>query len=227
MVVGCVALIAIGTNPAVQSAGATAQAVTAEASAAQLAADEELIVNAEQLIDEPFEDPDAIDITPDEGSTASISDGVYEISLEENNSRSTYLDEPITDFASEVECAVIDGGSNGACGIVFGVNDDGDDENPDEHYFFVSDGKYGMTSVEGGNENSWSKGHSAVKDEEGEMNLLRVVREGPEIRLYINDVLVDRFESTQLPEGGVGFAASAEDGGATVQLDNFRIWQFD
>jgi len=51
-----------------------------------------------------------------------------------------------------------------------------------------------------------------------------VVREGSEVRLYVNDVLVDRFENIKLAEGGVGFAASADDGAAVVELDNFRIW---
>lgn len=227
LVLGCGALLLIGSNPAVQQANATSQAATAEASAAQLAADEELIVDAEQIIDETFDSADSIDITPGEGSSAKVENGVYEAVLSEQSFRSVFLDEPLGDFAAEVECVVTEGGSDGSCGIIYGVNEvDGQDDN-DQHFFFVSGGGYGVQTSEGGSDKNFENGNRAVNAEAGALNLLRVIREGSEVRLYVNDTLVDRFESTQLPEGGVGFAASADDGDATVQIDNFRIWELE
>lgn len=227
LLLGCLAIGALGAGLVLQSANPTAQAATAEASQMQLTADEELIVNGELLVEEPFDSADSIDVSPGDGSTATVEGGMYEASLTEQSFRSVYLNEPLTDFASEVECTVVSGGSEGACGIIFGVNETDDPNNNDQHFFFVSGGNYGMQTVNGGSNSSWSRSNGAVKSAEGEINLLRVLRQGSEVRLYVNDTLVDRFELTDLPEGGVGFAVRADEGDATLRLDNFRIWSIN
>ncbi|NJN18936.1 MAG: hypothetical protein HC822_23105 [Oscillochloris sp.] len=154
-------------------------------------------------------------------------DGTYQATLSELSFRSVFLDEPLGDLAAEVDCVTLEGGSDASCGIIFGVNETGDPNENDQHFFFVKGNQYGMQTTEGGNDSSWAKSHRAVNGTAGSTNLLRVIRQGSEVRLYVNDILVDRFELSGLASGGVGFATSADENNAVVRIDNFRIWDLE
>jgi hypothetical protein len=222
-VVGFIGLAILGSTPQAQQASTDRK--TAEALPTTAAdADAALLEKAVTVFDEEFSSaPDGLDLTPGEGTSAKVEKGVYVATLEEGGYRSVYSKREITDFISELECEALSGDDNGRCGIVYAVNEKGEDKDNDEYYFFVSGDEYGVSTTIEGDESSFSNAHDAVKSEG--VNHLKVIRVGGEARLFVNDTLVDTVKDDKLKSGGVGFAVSAPGGDAEVSVDNWKVWR--
>jgi hypothetical protein len=61
----------------------------------------------------------------------------------------------------------------------------------------------------------------------GAPNRLRVIKRGDEIRLYLNDTLLDTLSDATYPTGKVGVSTNSyiESGPAEIWFDNFSVWQ--
>lgn len=223
-IIGSVALVAIGSSPQAQQASNDRKTAEAATAVALEDSDVALLAKADSIFDEEFAStPDGLDLTPGEGTSAKVEDGAYIATLEEGGYRSVYSKREMTDFISEVDCKVVDGGDNGRCGIVFAVNEKGEDKDNDEYFFFVSGNEFGMSTTFEGSDTSYSRSNDAVKTEG--TNRLKVIRVDGEARLYVNDKLVDTVKDDKLPSGGVGFAVSAAGGDAELSVDNWKVWK--
>jgi hypothetical protein len=59
-------------------------------------------------------------------------------------------------------------------------------------------------------------------------NYLSMERVGGVVFVYVNGVLVGQVNSDRFPTGRVGIGGSTyEQGGATVCLDNLRVWRLE
>lgn len=227
-VLGVAALFIIGNSPAAQQAANEKATAVAATSVALSGEEQGLLDSSKEIFNESFDNNDAgFDASPSDGSTVAIGDGVYQATFSDTAYRSVYSQRELDSFISEVDCKVVSG--DGSCGIIFGVHEiDGKTDN-DEIFFFVSGNSYGVRTRVDGSDTSKKFSNSAIKDSEGAVNHLRVVRVDDEARLYINDQLIDRIQVTdeKLKSGSVGFSVGSNDTKAVVEVDNWKVYQIN
>jgi len=128
------------------------------------------------------------------------------------------------EFVAEVACHV-EGAEDASCGLGFGP--DGDNL----YWFEVSayDQTFALFLLEDGawqdNLVEWTVSKNISPSEANYLSLERV--EGV-VSLYINGVLVGQVDSDRFPTGRIGLGGSTySQGGATVCLDDLRVWRLE
>ena len=130
------------------------------------------------------------------------------------------------DFVMEVDAAQVSGPNNNTYGIIFRYGLDAD-----EFYAFLisGDGFYVFT-VDGAKREEpeflvdWTES-SAIK-QGAQINRLKVVAVGGNMKYYVNDELLGEVQDVRFTTGTVGFfAGTLEEGGVQVSFDNLKISQ--
>jgi hypothetical protein len=128
------------------------------------------------------------------------------------------------EFVAEVACT-LEGAEDPSCGLGFGP--DGDNL----YWFEVSpfDQTFALFLLEDGSWQDklvdWTVSRNI--DPTGS-NYLSMERVGGVVSVYVNGVLVGQVNSDRFPTGRVGIGGSTyEQGGATVCLDNLRVWRLE
>lgn len=205
---------------------ATAEAVASGATALQATAEAQaLFAVARQVFRDEFVDNRNNWFTGrfNEQETNEIADGVFKVTWEKQGfSYEVYEVREFTNFIAQVDCVVVAGGTDGSCGIVFAqVPDVG------QYEFEVFDDYYRLSVNFNGEWQTLLEGDPTEIVKPGESNRLQVVRSNGEIRLVLNDQLLDRSDDTTLTTGKIGVSTNCynENGGVEVWFDNFTIWE--
>jgi len=152
--------------------------------------------------------------------------GEYCILIKSDNFTAWEWYEPFRpdEFVAEVACHV-EGAEDASCGLGFGP--DGDNL----YWFEVSayDQTFALFLLEDGawqdNLVEWTVSKNISPSEANYLSLERV--EGV-VSLYINGVLVGQVDSDRFPTGRIGLGGSTySQGGATVCLDDLRVWRLE
>ncbi|NJP04150.1 MAG: DUF1080 domain-containing protein [Chloroflexaceae bacterium] len=155
------------------------------------------------------------------GETTTIEDGVFKVRWSGTGaSYEVYSGQTYTDFAAELDCALIEGGDNVSCGIVFA-----EETGVGLYEFEVLNTLYRLNRQEGGNTPiTLVSGDPGGMMQVGQTNQLRVVRRNNEIQLYLNDQLLTTMTDTMFVTGRVGISTNSySETGAEIWLDNLRI----
>lgn len=154
-------------------------------------------------------------------------DGIPEVIVAWNGSTILPINQSVTDFVAEVDCA-----NNGTfCGIAYNYKANGEERS--QYFasgigaadrFFFDDLYASLPSF------NWDAKNFAPSPAEGFLHRVRVERFGQVMRLYVNgELMEERFlDNPAIVSGDVGFyfgKASDESGIQTVQFDNFRVWE--
>ena len=203
----------------------TAQAATAEILAAT-AESEQLFSGAREIFKDEFVDNRNAWFTGvfQEIETDKIEDGVFKVIWAgADSSYELYEVRDLTNFIAEVDCLVVTGGTDGSCGLVFGQKTD-----VGFYKFELFDDYYRLFVVQAeGDPPVLAEGNPEGIVRPGEVNRLRVVKQGDRIRLYLNAVQLADVSDSTFPTGKVGVSTNSylEQGGVEVHIDNFVIWE--
>jgi hypothetical protein len=166
-------------------------------------------------------------IEEEEDYTQGYSDGEYRLAVyRENYVVWTYtaLEEPLDDFAFEVDARQSDGVLTNTLGIViYQKHGDG------IYHFFqiMSQGSYSVRRLEGGEWSpvvSWTE-TEAVNQGLGVDNHLQLIRDGERISFYVNDVLLADVIGIPPAPVFVGLAAAAyHKEGMEARFDNVKVY---
>ncbi|NJN15561.1 MAG: hypothetical protein HC822_04330 [Oscillochloris sp.] len=218
----------VGGNTSVNTV-ATAEAATTIAlqqeQAVATAEIEQLYAGANQLFYDEFVDNRNAWFTGvfQEIETDVIEDGVFKVIWTANGSSyELYEVRELTNFIAEVDCLIAQGGPDGSCGIVFGQRND---VGFYKYELFEDYYRLFLVPAEGDPE-LLVEGDPAGIVRPGEPNNLRVIKRGDEIRLYLNDILLDTINDSSYPTGKVGVSTNSyrEEGGVEIWFDNFGVW---
>lgn len=211
-----------------QAAGATAEAATATAVVAATAEAEQLFARARQVFRDQFVDNRNAWYTGvfQDIESNTIADGVFKVNWTgRGTSYELYMVRDLNNFITEVDCRIVQGGSEASCGLIFGQNEDigyYKYELFEDYYrlFLVRAVGEPLTLAEG------SPGELFALDEP---NRLRVVREGERLRIFLNGVLLAEASDATYPSGKVGVTTSSysDEGGVELWFDDFVIWELD
>ncbi len=198
---------------------ATAQVVTANA---ELAA---LLASGTQIFKDEFDDNRNnwfVGILNDR-ETDEIGDGVFKVRWAgKGSSYERYEGRELTNFVAEVDCLINTGGNDGGCGIVFA-------EKKDVGYykFEVFDNYYWLLATyPEGDPTILAEGDPTGVMNPGEVNNLRVIKQGDQIRIFLNGVPLKTVKDSTYQTGKVGVSTKSdnEKGGVEIWFDNFVIW---
>ncbi|MFV9506099.1 MAG: family 16 glycoside hydrolase [Oscillochloridaceae bacterium umkhey_bin13] len=205
------------------SVAQTAQAATAEAIATSTA--EALLAEARLIFRDEFVDNRNAWFTGvfQEIETNLIEDGVFKVIWSaDGTSYELYEPQSFTNFMAELDCQVARGGSDGSCGLIFGQQAGVGFlkyELFDDYYrLFVVTADQGPRTL--------AEGDPVALIRRGEVNRLRVIRQGEQLQLWLNDQPLADVRDETFPEGKIGISTSsyAEQGGVEIWFDNFAIW---
>jgi len=152
-----------------------------------------------------------------------IEDGVFKVFWTgKGTSYELYELSSFTNFISEVDCRIARGGGDGSCSLVFGHRRD---TGFYKFEFFIDYYRLFTVPIEG-ELVTLAEGDPRQFTTIGEMNRLRVIRQGDRIRLFINGVLVGDLRDTTFAAGRIGVSTTCyrDEGGVEVHFDNFAIW---
>jgi hypothetical protein len=201
----------------------TAQAATAEALAAS-AEIEQLLASAQEVFREDFADNSNVWATGQisDIETDLIEDGVIKIIWSgKGTTYEPWVEGELTNFIATADCRVAAGGTDGSCGLIFGQRDD-----VGYFAFNVYPDYYSLSNAPAGGEVSvLLEGDPAEFYRTDDWNQLRVIRQGEQIRIFLNDILLGSATDASLPTGRVGLSSGSfnEAGGVEIWLDNFVI----
>ena len=128
------------------------------------------------------------------------------------------------EFIAEVKC-YIDGPQDASCGLGFGP--DGDNlywfeiSAYDQYYalFLLEDGEWQDQMIE------WTKSYYINPNAPNYLSLERV---DDVVTVFVNGVLLDSVGSNRFPEGRLGIGgATYDDPGATICLDDLKVWRLE
>jgi len=128
------------------------------------------------------------------------------------------------DFTLEIDARLVSRPSESAYGLVFRVQDDNN-----FYRFLVSEnGYYLVDALLNGRWNtlrSWTK--SAFINEGNSTNHLKVVCQGSQIQLYVNEQHLTTLTDDSFAEGYVGMIAYTPEGNSRVAFDDIRVSSLD
>ncbi len=130
----------------------------------------------------------------------------------------------ISDFSVEFEQHFIGAPGDGGGGVVFR----GKDAANFYQFELNGQGEYKIRKLAGAQwqmvaDMGWIK--SPAIQTGGATNRVRVIAEGPDIALYVNDQYLTTVRDTSLEKGSIGFSSSRSKGGEfTVVFDNLRLY---
>jgi len=219
-----------GVVGGVAGTGGAGQVQTAVAATAQVVAataeSEQLFSGAREIFKEEFVDNRNAWFTGvfEEIETDTIEDGVFKVSWSgADSSYELYEVRDLTNFIAEVDCLVVAGGTDGSCGLVFGQKTE-----VGFYKFELFEDYYRLFVVQAeGDPPVLAEGNPEGIVRPGEVNRLRVVKQGERIRLYVNGVQLADVSDSTFPTGKVGITTNSylEAGGVEVHFDNFIIWE--
>lgn len=152
-----------------------------------------------------------------------IEDGVFKVIWTgRGTSYELYELSAFTSFISEVDCRIARGGGNGSCSLVFSQQRD---VGFYKFEFFIDYFRLFIVPAEG-ELVTLAEGDPRLFTTIGEVNRLRVIKQGDRIRLFINGVIVGDLRDATYPFGRIGVSTTCyrEEGGVEVHFDNFGIW---
>ncbi|MEI7771940.1 MAG: family 16 glycoside hydrolase [Chloroflexales bacterium] len=156
--------------------------------------------------------------------TDKIEGGVFKVIWKaDSTSYELYEVRDMTDFVAEVDCLVKQGGTDGSCGLVF-------DQKKDVGYykFEVFDNYYRLfVTHPQGKPTTLAEGDPTGIVKPGDVNSLRVIRQGEQIRIFLNGAPLATVSDSTYSKGKVGVSTDSynKDGGVEVWFDNFTIWE--
>jgi hypothetical protein len=136
------------------------------------------------------------------------------------------LAEPIfDDFILEVDARLVDGSQTSTYGVLFRM------QSPQEFYRFeiTGDGMYLLERHDAtGSRFQFSddwRDHVAINQGLNAVNILKVVADGPNIAVYVNDTLLEEVADEGYTEGNIALDAGTFDGaGSQVSFDNLFVY---
>lgn len=152
-----------------------------------------------------------------------IEDGVFKVIWTgRGTSYELYELSAFTNFISEVDCRIARGGGDGSCSLVFSQQRD---VGFYKFEFFIDYFRLFIVPAEG-ELVTLVEGDPRLFTTIGEVNRLRVIKQGDRIRLFINGVVVGDLRDATYPSGRIGVSTTCyrEEGGVEVHFDNFGIW---
>ena len=219
-----------GVVGGVAGTGGAGQVQTAVAATAQVVAAtaeiEQLFSGARVIFQDEFVDNRNAWFTGvfEEIETDKIEDGVFKVLwTNKGSSYELYEVRELTNFIAEVDCLVVVGGTDASCGLVFGQKND-----VGFYKFELFEDYYRLFVVQAeGDPPVLAEGNPEGIVRPGEVNRLRVVKQGERIRLYLNGVQLADVSDSTFPTGKVGITTNSylEAGGVEVHFDNFIIWE--
>nr|WP_169308089.1 zinc-ribbon domain-containing protein [Oscillochloris trichoides] len=219
----------IGGISADASVVRTAEAATAQALSASAQVEAEvaaLLASAKLIFSDAFDDNRNAWFTGvfEEIETDKIEGGVFKVQwTARGTSYELYEVRKFTNFIAEVDCLVYQGGGDGSCSLVF------DQETDVGFYKYeVFDDYYRLFMVgSSGDPTMLSEGDPVGIVNAGGVNRLRVIRQGPQIRIFLNGTLLDTLNDSTYQGGKIGVSTNCynESGGVEVWFDNFSIWE--
>lgn len=213
--------------PIQTQAAQTAEAIIAEAQALQATAEiAAIFAGARQIFTDSFVDNRNAWFTGvfQEIETDKIEDGVFKVIWAANGtSYELYEVREVANFIAEVDCVVHQGGSDGSCGLVFGQKNE---VGFYKYELFNDYYRLFIVSAEGDPVDIAEGDPTGVVVPDG-VNRMRVIKRGDEIKIYLNDVLLDTVSDSTYPAGKIGVSTNSynEQGGVEVWFDNFTIWE--
>ncbi|WP_161569278.1 zinc-ribbon domain-containing protein [Candidatus Oscillochloris fontis] len=219
----------VGVISADASVVRTAEAATAQAASAAAQVEAEvatLIASAKLIFSDAFVDNRNAWFTGvfEEIETDKIEDGVFKVQWSaRGTSYELYEVRKFTNFIVEVDCLVYQGGGDGSCSLVF------DQENDVGFYKYeVFDDYYRLFVVgSSGDPIMLSEGDPVGIVKAGDVNRLRVIRQGAQIRIFLNGTLLDTLSDSTYQGGKIGVSTNCynDAGGVEIWFDNFSIWE--
>lgn len=217
-----------GNAAPIQTAAArTAEAIVAEAQALQATAEiAAIFAGARQIFTDSFVDNRNAWFTGvfQEIETDKIEDGVFKVIWAANGSSyELYEVREVPNFIAEVDCVVHQGGDDGSCGLIFGQKDE-----VGFYKYELFNNYYRLSVVDrDGEPTQLVEGDPGGIVRPNEVNRLRVIKRGDEIKLYLNEVLLDTVSDSTYPTGKIGVSTNSYStaGGVEVWFDNFTIWE--
>ncbi len=207
----------------------TAEAATAQAANASTQIQQEvaaLLASAKLAFSDSFVDNRNAWFTGvfEEIETDKIEDGVFKVQwTARGTSYELYEVRKFTNFIAEVDCLVYQGGGDGSCSLIF------DQETDVGFYKYeIFDDYYRLFIVmASGDPVTLSEGDPAGIVNAGGVNRLRVIRQGAQIRIFLNETLLDTLNDTTYQGGKIGVSTNcySDAGGVEVWFDNFSIWE--
>jgi hypothetical protein len=183
----------------------------------------------QQLYHASFDTAGTWGLGSDEGATAEVADGVHRLSVSAGNGFYwTAAGQSFGDAIYEVTATQHDGPLDNGYGLLFRAG-------PDAASFYVfevsGDGYVWigrceaacatLTTLVG---DGWFR-HPAVRTGLGAANKLHVVAGGPEMRFFVNDVLVGEVNDGTLAHGDVGlFVETLGEGDVVVTFDDVTVY---
>ncbi len=155
--------------------------------------------------------------------TSTIENGTMRVAWDgEGSSYEVYEGQRFTNFVAEVECAVVQGVGQASCGIIVTANQA---EGAYEYEVLNDLYRLGFYSQQGETLRVPLSGDPASSVKTTGINRLRLEHEAPEMRLYLNDQLLDSTSAIALGSSNVGISTNsyAADG-AEIIINSFRIW---
>ncbi len=152
-----------------------------------------------------------------------IEDGVFKVIWTgRGTSYELYELSAFTNFISEVDCRIARGSGDGSCGLVFSQQSD---VGFYKFEFFIDYFRLFIVPTEGESV-TLVEGDPRLFTTIGDVNRLRVIKQGDRIRLFINGVLVGDLRDATYSSGRIGVSTTCyrEEGGVEVHFDNFGIW---
>ncbi len=219
------------------SAGGAAEVATAAAATAQVAiiataevdqanADlAALLASGKQIFRDEFVDNRNSWFTGsfNDIETDKIEDGVFKVIWAgESTSYELYEVRDMTNFVVEVDCLVRQGGTDGSCGLVF------DQKKGVGYYKFeIFDNYYRLfVTHPTGDPTTLAEGDPAGSVRPGDVNRLRVIRQGDQIRIFLNGTPLKTVSDSTYMQGKIGISTdSYKKGGVEIWFDNFVIWE--
>ena len=179
------------------------------------------------LYEEDFSSPGVEwEISESEEARYRVDGGTYSIEvLKANWIAWNLIGEQLDDFEIEFEVALVEGDPYNDAGLLFRFQDA-------DNYYEVDINGEGSFAIGKEINDEWTQivdwtSHSAVKPFGG-VNRVRIVAEGNQFVLYVNDAFVIDFVDDSFASGGIGPVVTAYDEPpARATFDNITIWDVE
>lgn len=129
------------------------------------------------------------------------------------------------DFALEVNARQVTGALESSYGVLLRYIDD------DNFYRFdlTGDGYYAVLKLERGEWDTLADWQASERVKpQGEVNLIKVVCQGPRMSFYVGDEELISVEDSSFERGDVGlFAGTFADASAEAEFDNLQVWDVE
>lgn len=153
-------------------------------------------------------------------------DGKYHLNVNQYDSyRAVSFGQNYNNSILEVEATQEAGPNDNYYGVIFRKLD------WNNYYLFSisGDGYYCMSKYQNNTwtPSSWNWRKSSAIHTGNATNLIRVVSDGNEFSLYVNDIGVGNYNDSSFSSGMIGLTAGTlyTPGAATIGYDNLRIWE--